>query len=181
MLRISFDFDESTNKVSNVKVITSDVQTCSKEYDLEVDENKLNLTSDAVTKLGAIAGDRIAINYWTVDNQTTYPIISKADVFTDGADGNKITKKGTISFKGQQRTSLLKFGSLFTFSEFKDKSGNIIDNVFILTPVEDDRTTIDLPDFTEEEKHMEELEDPNVEKDLAEMLEENNYEDSLPF
>jgi hypothetical protein len=70
---------------------------------------------------------------------------------------------------------------LFTFSEFKDKSGNIIDNVFILTPVEDDRTTMDLPDFTEEEKHMEELEDPNVEKDLAEMLEENNYEDSLPF
>jgi hypothetical protein len=63
MLRISFDFDESTNKVSNVKVITSDVQTCSKEYDLEVDENKLNLTSDAVIKLGAIAGDRIAINY----------------------------------------------------------------------------------------------------------------------
>ena len=154
MLKISFDFDETTQKVSNLKVVNTSVTASTKEYDLEVDENKLNLTSDAVSKLGAVAGDRISVNYWTVDNQTTYPIISKSDVFTDGSDGNKMTKKGTVSFKGQQRSSLLKFGSLFTFSEFKDKSGNIVDNVFILSPVEDDRTTInEQADFTEEKEN----------------------------
>lgn len=93
-----------------------------------------------------------------------------------------MTKKGTISFKGQQRTSLLKFGSLFTFSEFKDKSGEVRDDVFILTPVEDDRTTInENADFTEEEESVQELNDSTVETEMAEMLGEENYEDALPF
>lgn len=66
MLSISFDFDETTKKVSNVKVVTTSniAQGASaKDYELEVDENKLILTSDAITKLGAVAGDRIAVNY----------------------------------------------------------------------------------------------------------------------
>ncbi|MBO7693496.1 MAG: hypothetical protein J6T10_12770 [Methanobrevibacter sp.] len=93
-----------------------------------------------------------------------------------------MTKKGTVSFKGQQRTSLLKFGSLFTFSEFKDKSGEVMDNVFILTPVEDDRTTInEETDFIEEKESVEELNETTVEKEMAEMLGEENYEDALPF
>lgn len=93
-----------------------------------------------------------------------------------------MTKKGTVSFKGQQRTSLLKFGSLFTFSEFKDKNGEVMDNVFILTPVEDDRTTInEEPDFVEEKESVEELNETTVEKEMAEMLGEENYEDALPF
>lgn len=63
MLKISFDFDETTQKVSNLKVVNTSVKASTKEYDLEVDENKLNLTSDAVEKLGAVAGDRISVNY----------------------------------------------------------------------------------------------------------------------
>ncbi|MBO7693497.1 MAG: hypothetical protein J6T10_12775 [Methanobrevibacter sp.] len=63
MLKISFDFDETTQKVSNLKVVNTSVKASAKEYDLEVDENKLNLTSDAVEKLGAVAGDRISVNY----------------------------------------------------------------------------------------------------------------------
>lgn len=63
MLRISFDFDETTQKISNLKVINSSVKASTKEYDVEVDENKLNLTSNAVEKLGAVAGDRISVNY----------------------------------------------------------------------------------------------------------------------
>ena len=122
MLKISFEFDEVSQKISNLKVESANA-IVNKAYDLRVDDNKIELTSSAINKLKAIAGDRISVNYWTVDNQTTYPIISKSEVFTDGADGNKLTKKGTVSFKGQQRTSLLKFGSLFTFSEFKDKNG----------------------------------------------------------
>lgn len=63
MLRISFDFDETTQKVSNLKVVNSSVQASTKQYDVEVDENKLNLTSNAIEKLGAVAGDRISVNY----------------------------------------------------------------------------------------------------------------------
>jgi hypothetical protein len=178
MLRISFEFDEVSQKISNLKVESANA-IVNKEYDLRIDDNKIELTSSAVNKLKAIAGDRISVNYWTVDNQTTYPIISKSEVFTDGADGNKLTKKGTVSFKGQQRTSLLKFGSLFTFSEFKDKNGEVKDNVFILTPV-DDSSSQSENDFTDVKESMEELEDSRVEDVIDEILGEDN-EDALPF
>lgn len=178
MLNISFDFDEITQKVSNLKVISTET-TSNKNYDVQVDENKLNLTSDAVAKLGAVSGDRIAVNYWTIDNEHTYPIISKADLFTDGADGQKLTKKCTISFKGQQRTSLLKFGSLFTFSEFVDKNGVVKDNVFILTPVEDERETIN-EQFADEKEAVQEI-NSTTEDEIAEILGENEDDDALPF
>ena len=179
MFKISFDFDEVSQKVSNVKVETAAV--VSKSYDLEVDENKINLTPKAISKLGAIAGDRISVNYWTVDNETTYPIISKSDVFTDGADGNKLTKKGTVSFKGQQRTSLLRFGSLFTFAEFKDKNGTVKDNVFVLTPV-DLSSSQSENDFSDIKESMEELDNSRVEDVINEIIGEENYdENALPF
>ena len=65
MLKISFDFDESTQKVTNVKVTKSNstITASTKSYDLVVEENKLVLTTEAINKLGAVAGDRIAINY----------------------------------------------------------------------------------------------------------------------
>lgn len=178
MLRVSFEFDEVSQKISNLKVESANA-IVNKSYDLLVDENKLELTSSAINKLGAIAGDRISVNYWTVDNQTTYPIISKSEVFTDGADGNKLTKKGTVSFKGQQRTSLLKFGSLFTFSEFKDKNGEVKDNVFVLTPV-DESSSQSENDFTDVKESMEELDGRRVEDVMDEILGEDN-EDALPF
>lgn len=94
MLKISFDFDESTQKVSNVKVVNSNstITASTKSYDLGVEDNKLVLTPNAISQLGAVAGDRISVNYWTVDNETTYPIISKSDVFTDGANGKFFVK-----------------------------------------------------------------------------------------
>lgn len=64
-LKISFDFDESTQKVTNVKVTKSNstITASTKSYDLVVEENKLVLTTEAINKLGAVAGDRISINY----------------------------------------------------------------------------------------------------------------------
>ena len=182
MLKISFDFDESTQKVSNIKVISSNsiITASTKSYDLGVEDNKLVLTPNAIDKLGAVAGDRISVNYWTVDNETTYPIISKSEVFTEGADGNKLTKKGTISFKGQQRTSLLKFGSAFTFSEFKDRSGEVKENVFVLTPVEDQEAPKVEESFDDEKEQMQEINTNSaIEDEIAEMLGEDY--DALPF
>lgn len=93
-----------------------------------------------------------------------------------------MTKKGTVSFKGQNRTSLLQYGSLFTFSEFKDKSGNVRNDVFILTPVEDDRETIsDSATLIEEEQHIDELNNDSSVQEISEILEEDSYADSLPF
>jgi phage gp29-like protein len=85
-----------------------------------------------------------------------------------------------MSFKGQQRTSLLKFGSLFTFSEFKDKKGVVQENVFRLTPV-DNSSSQDENDFTDVKESMEELDNSRVEDMIDEIIGEDNYEDALPF
>lgn len=61
MLKVSFEFDEVTQKVSNLRVESSVV--VDKNYDVLLDDSKLNLTGSAITKLGATAGDRISINY----------------------------------------------------------------------------------------------------------------------
>lgn len=62
MLKVSFEFDEVSQKVSNVKVETV-TAIVNKEFDLQVDDNKLVLTASAIGKLGAVAGDRLSVNY----------------------------------------------------------------------------------------------------------------------
>ena len=187
MLSISFDFDESTQKITNLKVTSSDSKTTTpktvtkNKYDLEVLDNKLSFTPEAIQKLGAEVGDRIAVNYWNESPTETYPIISKADVFTDGADGNKRTKSNTVSFRGQQRTTLLKFGSAFSFEEWKDRSGEVKEGVFKLIPVKIDDTDND--SIVEEETTLNNMNQSKIEDEIAEMLneEERNEYDDLPF
>lgn len=143
MLNVSFDFDETTHKVTNIKVaekqelIKRELEEY-RSYDLQVLDNKIQLTSEAVEKLGVIASDRISINYWYAGPNNVYPIISKADVFTDGVDGLKLTKSKTLAFRGEQRDTLLKYGSLFLFEEWRDKTGEVKDGVFKLIPVKED-------------------------------------------
>ena len=173
MLNISFDFNETTQTVSNLRVKSYNQVTAN--YDMLVEENKLVLTPSAVEKLRAVAGDRISVNYWTADSSHTYPIISKSDFFTDGADGTKLTKSNTVSFRGQQRTTLLKFGSLFSFEEWKDRNGEVKEGVFILVPVKEDTET-EVANNTEEE--LLEINNAEIEDDLVDILED---EDVLPF
>lgn len=67
MLNISFDLDETTHKITNLKVIDKEVVTKPEEIltgaDLQVMDTKLQFTSDSIKKLKAKVGDRIAINY----------------------------------------------------------------------------------------------------------------------
>jgi hypothetical protein len=66
MFNISFDFDESTHKVTNVKVVEKELTFKSnsiQEYDLEVLPGKIQLGENADKKLGVVVGDRISINY----------------------------------------------------------------------------------------------------------------------
>lgn len=121
MLNISFDFDESTHKVSNLKVTTKEVIVKPEPkivgpYDMKILDNKIQFTSDAVEKLGAVTGDRLAINYWYAGPSNSYPIISKEGVF-DGVEGLKLTKSKTLAFRGEQRETLLKYGTVFSFEE----------------------------------------------------------------
>ena len=92
MFTISFDFDETTKKVTNLKVISIDKTLPTSNNYLEVQDNKLKLGKEAVTLLEANSGDRIQINYWTVNNQETFPVIGKSGIFTDPTGGNALSK-----------------------------------------------------------------------------------------
>ena len=144
MLKISFDLDEVTKKVSNLKVVSVSKEILESPI-LEVLDNKLKLSKAAIELLKVQANDKIAINYWTVDNEETFPVIGKAEVFTYEEGGNRITRSNTISYRGQQRTILLEYGSLFTLETFKD-------GMFKLVKVEQEAS-----DLTNENNDLQDL------------------------
>ena len=96
------------DKVSNISY-NQDLAT------VEVDNSRLVLSKEAVKALGASPGDKIAITYWNVDNETTFPLISK-----DITNGNRLTKSNTVSFRGIQNTILKEYGNFFKLSSFKN-------------------------------------------------------------
>ena len=78
MLKISFDLDEVTKKISNLKVVSISNEVL-ESATVEVLDNKLKLSKAAIDMLGASANEKITINYWTVDNELTFPVIGKAE------------------------------------------------------------------------------------------------------
>ena len=90
------------------------------EATVTVADNKLVLSKEAVKALGGVAGDRITINYWTVDSETTFPVIGKSECFGDSTGGNRLTKSNTVSFRGAQRDILLEYGSFFKLIRFNN-------------------------------------------------------------
>lgn len=168
MFTISFNFDETTKKITNLKVVSLEPKELPKSDNyVEVLDNKLKFGKTALSMIGANPNDRIAINYWQVDAETTFPVIGKADVFTDGADGNRLTKAGTVSYRGQQRTILLEYGSLFTLEEFKD-------GIFKLVPV------TEIKDSLEDENNDLENLNSAIDDEIATLMSENDIDD-LPF
>lgn len=127
MFNIQFNFDPETSKISNLKVIKMEVSE--DEPTIIVEDNKLILSKSAVKLLGAVAGDRIAVNYWTKDNSNTFPVIGKAEVFSDKDGGNRLTKSNTVSFRGSQKDILLEYGKLFKIEPFN--------NYFKMNPIEE--------------------------------------------
>ncbi len=88
-----------------------------------------------------------------------------------------MTKSKTISFRGQQRETLLKFGQSFNFEEFKDKDGNVKPFVFKLTPVKEDVESVE--EILNAETQLEEMNRPEIEDEIAKLLEgDDKY---LPF
>ena len=73
MFNISFNFDEVTQKVSNLKVTSlSKVNLDESEPLVQLMDNKIKLTPKTVEMIGAKVGDRIQVNYWTENNHNTF-------------------------------------------------------------------------------------------------------------
>ena len=116
MLNIEVKPLTQTNGLKNITVVDYNVD----EATVTVANNKLVLSKEAVKALGGVAGDRITINYWTVDSETTFPVIGKSECFGDSTGGNRLTKSNTVSFRGVQRDILLEYGSFFKLVRFNN-------------------------------------------------------------
>ena len=115
---MQFNFKLETSKTPNLE--TTVVEYNVDEATVTVADNKLVLSKEAVKALGGVAGDRITINYWTVDSETTFPVIGKSECFGDSTGGNRLTKSNTVSFRGMQRDILLEYGSFFKLIRFNN-------------------------------------------------------------
>lgn len=121
MLQISFNFDELTKAVTNIKVVTVSSKLDSFNLPLiELDKNKLILSTKAIELLELKINDRVAINYEIKDGKYI-PIISKATDFIDENAGNKLKSNCCISFRGEQRQFLSQFGSCFILELVNNK------------------------------------------------------------
>ena len=115
---MEFNFKLETSKTPNLETTITEYNV--DEATVTVADNKLVLSKEAVKALGGVAGDRIAVNYWTVNNETTFPVIGKSECFGDSTGGNRLTKSNTVSFRGVQRDILLEYGSFFKLIRFNN-------------------------------------------------------------
>lgn len=169
MFNISFDFDEVTQKVTNLKVISlSKVNLDESEPLVQLMDNKLKLTPKAIEMIGAQVGDRIQVNYWTENNHNTFPLIGRSEFFTDKEEGSKLTKSNTVSFRGNKNTVLKVYGELFKLEEFKD-------NMFRLVKVETENEATE-----SEQKELEDLNSSEIDEEIKNILEDEDNSD-LPF
>lgn len=87
--------------------------------------------------------DRISIQYISLGTGKSAPVIGKSEVFTDAMDGNRFTASGTVSFRGEKRSTLLQFGTQFNLESYKE-------GMWRLIPVE-----VEENDLTQEENDLE--------------------------
>ena len=120
MFKISFDFNETSKQVSNIKVteVESPKSTGDYAYEIKVEDNKLQIYPPAMEKLKANTDDRLSVQYISLGVGKSAPVIGKAEVFTDKLDGNRVSSKGSMSFRGEKRETLANFGLYFNLEEY---------------------------------------------------------------
>lgn len=134
-MRISFDFDEVTKKVSNVVVEQADkgkpksASKASKESGkIVLKGSSLKLTQEALDLLNVGVGDKLLLSF-TNDR----PALVTPEIANMPKAGNLITKSLTLSCKGKVGETLSTYGSEWDFKldgdGFLVLSNNITDQV----------------------------------------------------
>lgn len=129
---VTFDFDPETEKVTNVNCSVDGVEkkkrTSKKDTSddsmpdvpiITLEETKIVFNKKALFDMEIEAEDRVIIR-WEKEDSILYPIIGSDISFDQEGSGNKVTKSGSIAYKGKQNAVLKDFGSEFTIKNYKD-------------------------------------------------------------
>ena len=170
MLNISFNFDEVTHKISNLKVTSlSKVNLDEGEPLVQLMDNKIKLTPKTIELIGAKVGDRIQVNYWTENNHNTFPLIGRSEVFTDKEEGCKLSGSNTVSFRGNKNSTLKIYGNLFKLEPFKE-------GMFKLVKVEEENDSME-----DEQKELEDLNSSEIDEEIKDIMSQVEDSNDLPF
>ena len=109
------DFKEATKKSTTTRTrkIKDDGET---EPMIHVLENKLQFNNKAVELTGFEADEKILIDFEKKGRKITP--VCRVDL-----KGNRMTKTHTVSYRGQQRETLLQYGDNFVLEPYPDKEG----------------------------------------------------------
>lgn len=124
MFNIQFDFDPETSEITNLKIVKTEDEI--KDAIVKIDNGRLYLSREALVMLNAKVGDRITINYFTVNPEMTFPVIGRSELLS--GNGNRLCGSNTVSYRGQQQEILLQYGKIFKLEPFK--------NYFKMVPIE---------------------------------------------
>jgi hypothetical protein len=131
----TYEQDDETGevKVVNREVVNDDLpkakKTSSKttkkadedpEPKVTLEDNKYSLNTAALTLLGVEADDRIDIKFEKREKGRV-PVIGN-NVYFGTQGGNRLTKSGTVSYRGKNHDLLEEYGTVFTLKE-TDKEG----------------------------------------------------------
>ena len=109
------DFKEVTKKstTSRTRKPKEDGETTPM---IHVLENKLQFNNKALELTGFEADDKVLVQFEKQGRVIT-PVVSLND------KGNRMTKTGTVSFRGSQRDTLLEYGENFEILIYENKEG----------------------------------------------------------
>jgi hypothetical protein len=147
-VNITFDYDteldviknlkcEAESQVKRKKAIKKDDEEPAIEDEARVilEENKLIINNKAQLDMGLNVGDRILV-VWNKEGKLLLPYIG-TDEMLDQEGGNKLTKSGTVSYRGAQNAVLADYGTEFTIKLEKEKWRLIPLNAVIKTQEEE--------------------------------------------
>jgi len=136
-INVTFEFDTETEEVSKMKCSIDGVEKKKTRKKSEVieemadtalltlEEKKLVFNNKAIADMNISAGDRVDI-VWEAKDKKSKTMVPKIIVSDEDGTGNKLTKAGTIAYKGKQNAVLAEFGSEFTVELRKDGAWNLI-------------------------------------------------------
>jgi microcompartment protein CcmK/EutM len=120
----------STSKkleLSGSKPITEAITSNPVEASVKLVGNTLELNQAAVDLIGAKVGDKICIQYVQIGDVFT-PVIGTEQNMGQSLNGNKLTKKLTISYRGKQAEALRIYGDEFTLELHEGKIYKLLGN-----------------------------------------------------
>jgi len=140
------DFKEVTKK-------TTSTRTRKPKDDGESDpmihvlDNKLQFNNKALELTGFVADDKVLVQFEKKGRVVT-PVICLND------KGNRMTKTGTVSFRGQQHDTIIEYGENFKVEPYPDKDGYFK----LKGDIEKEDDIVDIPEeiSVEEEDNIEE-------------------------